>query len=114
MVLFVVSILNAVHVVRTSMTALGSRALDERSIVATHSTIAGYDPQANGMAEACVGVMARGCRSLLPQAVAPRALWVGAITFISELRLYLAAIHPSHSTKSSVIAWPSKQSVLLS
>ena len=39
-----------------------------------HSTTAGYDPQANGMAAAYVVVMDRGCRSLLHQAGASGAL----------------------------------------
>ena len=86
MVLFVASFPITAHVVRTWMTALGSRAVDEKSTIATHSTVAGYDPQANGMAEACVGVMARGCRSLLLQVVALRALWAEASTFINEKR----------------------------
>ena len=53
--------------------------LNETSI--WHSMTAGYDPQANGMAEAYVDVMARGCRSL-----SHKALWAEAITFISEER----------------------------
>ena len=58
--------------------------LNEDSI--WQSTTIGYDLQANGMAQACVGVMARGCQSLLHQAGAPRALWRDAITFINEAR----------------------------
>ena len=50
------------------------------------SATVGYDTQVNGTTEACVGVMARGCRKLLHQAGAPRALWAETITFMSEVR----------------------------
>ena len=46
----------------------------------------GYDPQASGMSEACVGMLARGCRSLLHQAGALDVLWALAIILFNELR----------------------------
>ena len=58
------------------------RWLSENSI--WHSTSAGYDPQANGVSEAFVGVIAKDWRSLSRQAGAPTAVW--AITFINEVK----------------------------
>ena len=46
------------------------------------STTSGYDPQA----ETCVGILARGCRTLPHLAGAPRKLWAEAAVLSSELR----------------------------
>ena len=51
-----------------------------------HSTPSGYDPWANVTAEAHVGILARGCRSLLHEAGATQVSLAEAVFLCSVLR----------------------------
>ena len=49
-----------------------------RENLIVHTTMAGYDSQANGIAERAIEELTQGTRSLLHQAGAPRSLWAEA------------------------------------